>query len=69
MYAAGGMNISICCEIVVAVAQPGLNIFERVAQIQHNSGTAVPQIVKAYGAEVIFFQYLGKFVSDIIGLN
>ncbi len=42
MYSGPGMNVSICCEVVVAMPQPGLNIFQGVVQIQHNRGTAMP---------------------------
>ena len=36
MYSGPGMNVSICCEVVVAMSQPGLNIFQGVVQIQHS---------------------------------
>ena len=37
-----GMNVGIGSEIIVAVPKPGLNILERVAEIQHDRRTGVP---------------------------
>ena len=36
------MQVGIRRKIIIAVAQPGLNIFQGIAQIQHDGGAAVP---------------------------
>ena len=41
------MDISVCGKIVVAVPEPGLDIFHCVAKVQHNSGAAVPQVMES----------------------
>ena len=42
MDACTGVDVSIRREIVIAVAQPSLDVFHCVAQVEHNRGTAVP---------------------------
>lgn len=47
MHSRAGMDVSVRREIVVAVPQPGLNVFQRVAKIQHNRGIAMAKLVEA----------------------
>ena len=45
------------------MSQPGLNVLQRVTQVQHDRGAAVPQIVEADAAELVFLQDLLKLES------
>ena len=36
------VDVGVGGKIVVAVPQPGLNVLQRVAQVQHDRGAAVP---------------------------
>ena len=36
------MDIRIGGKVIVTMSQPGLNVLQRVAQIQHDRGAAVP---------------------------
>ena len=64
-----GMNVGIGSEIIVAVPKPGLNILERVAEIQHDRRTGVPQVAKANRAQSILIEDLCKFTGHIVRLN
>ena len=64
-----GMNVGIGSEIIVAVPKPGLNILERVAEIQHDRRTGVPQVAKANRAQSILIEDLCKFAGHIVRLN
>ena len=48
------VDVGVGGKIVVAVPQPGLNVLQRVAQVQHDRGAAVPQIMEADAAELVF---------------
>lgn len=49
MHSGPGMNVGICREIVVAMTQPRLNIFQRVSKIEHDRGAAMMKIVETRG--------------------
>ena len=63
------MNIGIGSKIVIAVAQPCLNVFHAIIQIKHNCSTAMSQIVIPNFAKAIFLQYLLKFLRYKIRLK
>ena len=64
-----GMNVGIGSEIVVAVAQPCLNVLERVAEVQHDRCTTMSQVVKTNRAQSIFIEDLRKFAGHIVRLD
>ena len=63
------VDVGVGGKIVVAVPQPGLNVLQRVAQVQHDRGAAVPQIMEADAAELVFLQDLLKFLGNIVRLE
>ena len=69
MCAHAGVNIGVSGKVVIAVPKPGLNILERVAEIQHDRRTGVPQVVKANRAQSILIEDLCKFAGHIVRLN
>ena len=52
------VQIGIRRKVVVAVSEPGLNILQRIAQVQHNGGTAMAKIMKPDGAQIVLPQQL-----------
>lgn len=50
------VNVGVSGKTVVAVTKPGLNIFEGIAKIQHDGGTAVAQVMEADAAKAVFGQ-------------
>lgn len=69
MDANAGMDVSVRRKVIVAVAQPGLDVLQRIPQIQHDGRTAVPQIMKADLPHAILIQDLWEFVGDEIRLE
>lgn len=54
------MNVGVGGEIIVAMAQPCLNVLERVAEVQHDRCTTMSQVVKTNGAQSIFIEDIKK---------
>lgn len=52
------VQIGVRREIIIAVPEPGLNILQRIAQVQHNGGTAMTEIMETDGTQVILLQQL-----------
>ena len=63
------MDIGVGGEVVVAVAQPLLDILHRIVQVQHDGGATVPQIVEANGAQTVLCQDLLELLADEIRLE
>lgn len=62
------MQVGIRRKIIIAMAQPSLNIFQGIAQIQHNGGTAVAKVVESDGSQSILFQELLKLLGHVVRL-
>ena len=56
------VQIGVRREIIIAVPEPGLNILQRIAQVQHNGGTAMAEIMKPDGAKIVLPQELLKLL-------
>lgn len=63
------MDIGVGGEVVVAVAQPLLDILHGIVQVQHDGGAAVPQVVEADGAQTVFCQDLLELLADEVRLE
>lgn len=63
------MDIGVGGEIIVAVAQPLLDILHGIVQVQHDGGAAVAQIVEADGAQAVFCQDLLELLADEVRLE
>ena len=60
MCAHARMNVGVGSEVVVAMTQPCLNVFERVAKVEHDRCATMPQVVKTNGAQSIFIEDIKK---------
>ena len=69
MHAAAGMDVSVSGKVIVAVAEPCLNILQSVSQIQHDGGTAMPKIVETDFPEPILHQDLLELLCNIVRLQ
>lgn len=63
------MHIRVGSEVVVAVAQPLLDVFHRVIQVEQDRGAAVPEVVKPDGAQTVFCQDLLELLADEVRLQ
>ena len=63
------MGIGVGGEVVVAVAEPLLDILHRIVQVQHDGGATVPQIVEANGTQAVLCQDLLELLADEVRLE
>lgn len=63
------MDVSVRCEVVVAVSQPGLDILHGITQVKHDGGAAMSEVMKADTSKTILVQKLLEFLGDIVGLD
>lgn len=63
------MDIGVGGEVVVAVAQPLLDILHRIVQIQHDGGAAVAEVVEPDGAQTVLCQDLLELLADEVRLQ
>lgn len=63
------MDVGVGGEVVVAVAEPLLDILHRIVQVQHDGGATVPQIVEANGTQTVLRQDLLELLADEVRLE
>ena len=63
------MDIGVGGKIVVAVAEPLLDILHGIVQVQHDGGAAVTKVVEADGAQAVFCQDLLELLADEVRLE
>ena len=63
------VDIGVGCKVIVAVAEPLLDIFHRIVQLQHDGGAAVAEVVEADGAQAVFRQDLLELLADEVRLQ
>ena len=51
------------------MAEPLLDIFHRIVQVQHDGGAAVPQVVEPDGAQAVLYQNLLEFLAHEVRLQ
>ena len=65
----GGVDVSVRCEVVVAVSQPGLDILHGITQVKHDGGAAVSEVMEADTTKTVLVQKLLEFLGDIVRLD
>ena len=65
----GGVDVSVHCEVVVAVSQPDLDILHGITQVKHDGGTAMSEVMEVDTTKTILVQKLLEFLGDIVGLD
>ena len=65
----GSMDIGVGGKCVITMAQPGLDIFHGIPQVEHDGSAAVPQIVEPNGTQFVLLQELLEFLTYIIRLQ
>ena len=63
------MDIGVGGEVIVAVAEPLLDILHRIIQVQHDGGAAVTQVVEADGAQSVLYQNLLELLAHEVRLE
>ena len=63
------MDIGVGGKIIVAVAEPLLDILHRIVQVQHDGGAAVPQVMEPNGAQAVLYQNLLEFLAHEVRLE
>ena len=69
MYAAAGMDAGVSGKVIIAAAEPCLNVIQSVSSIQHHGGAAMPEIVETDFPESVLPQDLLELLWNIVRLQ